>query len=44
MITNNHFGGKAVANAFQLARKLLGTAPEPPPHLQERFPELQPRE
>ncbi len=44
VITNNHFGGKAVANAFQLARKLLGTAPEPPPHLQERFPELQPRE
>jgi uncharacterized protein YecE (DUF72 family) len=30
VILNNHFAGKAVANAFQLTR-LLG-APEPPPH------------
>jgi len=40
VITNNHFGGKAVANAFQLARRLGIEAPEPPPHLVQRFPEL----
>ena len=40
VITNNHFGGKAVANAFQLARELVGDVPEPPRHLQSRFPEL----
>jgi hypothetical protein len=40
VITNNHFGGKAVANAFQLSKLLTGTAPEPPPHLLERFPFL----
>lgn len=40
VITNNHFGGKAVANAFQLARALTGAAVEPPAHLVERFPEL----
>ncbi|MGQ0615195.1 MAG: DUF72 domain-containing protein [Planctomycetaceae bacterium] len=40
VITNNHFGGKAVANAFHLARALTGSAPEPPPHLVERFPHL----
>jgi len=40
VITNNHFGGKAVANAFQLARLLTGSSPLPPGHLRERFPEL----
>jgi len=40
VITNNHFGGKAVANAFQLSRLLTGTAPEPPEHLKSRFPAL----
>jgi len=40
VITNNHFGGKAVANAFTLARLLTGTAPEPPLHLQRHFPGL----
>ena len=40
VITNNHFGGKAVANAFTLSRLLTGTAPEPPPHLQKTFPGL----
>jgi len=40
VITNNHFGGQAVANAFQLARMLLGSAPEPPPQLSQAFPEL----
>lgn len=40
VITNNHFGGQAVANAFQLARALTDGAPEPPPQLVRRFPEL----
>lgn len=40
VITNNHFGGKAVANAFSLARRLAGRAPEPPPQLARRFPGL----
>ena len=40
VITNNHFGGKAVANAFQLARLLTGASPEPPPQLQQHFPGL----
>ena len=40
VITNNHFGGKAVANAFQLARRLTGAAPAPPDHLARRFPQL----
>lgn len=40
VITNNHFAGKAVANAFQLARMLRGDAPEPPPQLVREYPEL----
>ena len=40
VITNNHFGGQAVANAFQLVRLLTGLTPEPPPRLKERFPHL----
>lgn len=40
VITNNHFEGKAVANAFQLARMLTGDAPTPPTHLVDRYPEL----
>ena len=40
VITNNHFGGKAVANAFMLARRLTDHAPTPPKHLQQEFPEL----
>jgi 4-hydroxyphenylpyruvate dioxygenase len=39
VITNNHFEGKAVANAFQLARMLTGDVPTPPPHLVDRYPE-----
>lgn len=38
VITNNHFGGKAVANAFTLARLLTGSAPRPPDHILQRFP------
>lgn len=40
VVTNNHFEGKSVANAFQLARALLGRAPAPPPHLSRRYPAL----
>ena len=40
VITNNHFEGKAVANAFQLARMLTQDAPVPPAGLVERYPEL----
>jgi uncharacterized protein YecE (DUF72 family) len=40
VIANNHFQGKAVANAFQLARLLGGRAPTPPDPLVRTFPEL----
>ena len=40
VITNNHFGGKAVANAFMLARRLEEHPPAPPPRLLRAFPEL----
>ena len=40
VITNNHFAGKAVANAFQLARALTDDPPDPPAHLVQHFPEL----
>jgi len=40
VITNNHFGGKAVANAFQLSRLLDRAVPEPPPQLRKHFPGL----
>jgi len=40
VILNNHFGGKAVVNAFQLARLLDVPAPAPPRRLVERFPVL----
>ncbi|MHC4957626.1 MAG: DUF72 domain-containing protein [Planctomycetota bacterium] len=40
VITNNHFGGQAVANAFTLARH-LGVGDKPAPaHLAEKFEEL----
>jgi uncharacterized protein YecE (DUF72 family) len=48
VVTNNHFGGQAVANAFELARKLdlssPSRRPEPPQSFSERltqsFPNL----
>ncbi|MHC4930698.1 MAG: DUF72 domain-containing protein [Planctomycetota bacterium] len=40
VIANNHFQGKAVANAFQLARLLAGLTTAPPDHLIRTFPEL----
>ncbi len=40
VITNNHFGGKAVANAFMLARRVTDHAPTPPKHIQQEFAEL----
>jgi len=40
VVANNHYEGKAAANAFQLVRALLGRAPEPPVELAERYPAL----
>ncbi|MEM8883629.1 MAG: DUF72 domain-containing protein [Planctomycetota bacterium] len=40
VVTNNHFGGQAVANAFELARKLDLQTPAPPEVLQRSFPHL----
>ncbi len=44
VITNNHFAGKAVVNALQLARKLLGSAsaPAPPLSLRATYPDAFP--
>jgi uncharacterized protein YecE (DUF72 family) len=43
VVTNNHFGGQAVANAFELARKLDRCTPSRPPEspqpLSESLPE-----
>jgi uncharacterized protein YecE (DUF72 family) len=38
VIMNNHFAGKAVANAFQLQFMLTGESPEPPAQLKEAYP------
>ena len=40
VITNNHFQGKAVANAFQLISILRGQPVRVPENLCERYPEL----
>ncbi|MDH3592717.1 MAG: DUF72 domain-containing protein [Planctomycetota bacterium] len=40
VITNNHFGGRAVANGLQLLKHLTGDAPAAPPQLRQAFPEL----
>jgi uncharacterized protein YecE (DUF72 family) len=40
VVTNNHYGGQAVANAFQLARALDARPTAPPPQLVARFPEI----
>lgn len=41
VVTNNHFGGQAVANAFELSRRLGLAPPAPPDILTESFPHLQ---
>lgn len=41
VITNNHFHGKAVTNALQLAHRLTGKKVKVPPPLLEHYPELQ---
>lgn len=43
VITNNHFSGKAVANALELLAALGGKAPLAPVELIEAFPELRDR-
>ena len=40
VITNNHFGGQAVANAIELKALLSGTQQSAPAELIERFPRL----
>lgn len=40
VIANNHFEGKAVVNAFQLARSLGLDPPDPPRQLLRRYPVL----
>jgi uncharacterized protein YecE (DUF72 family) len=40
VVTNNHFTGKAVANALDILHALLGERPKAPPTLVERFPYL----
>jgi uncharacterized protein YecE (DUF72 family) len=40
VVTNNHFAGKAVANAFQLADLLTDRRVRPPEQLILRYPEL----
>ena len=40
VVTNNHFEGKAVANAFQLAALLSDRPVQPPEQLMLRYPEL----
>jgi len=41
VVTNNHFGGQAVANAFELSRRLGLEPPAPPDILKQSFPHLQ---
>jgi uncharacterized protein YecE (DUF72 family) len=40
VITNNHFGGQALVNAFQLRHILEGKKPEAPPTIINAYPEL----
>ena len=40
VITNNHFAGKAVANALELRYELEGEAPPAPPELVQKYPRL----
>ncbi len=40
VVTNNHFSGKAVANALDIVHALTGADPWAPPTLVERFPHL----
>ncbi|MDP6988936.1 MAG: DUF72 domain-containing protein [Planctomycetota bacterium] len=40
VVTNNHFGGQAVANAIELVAALSGEAPAAPAELLDRFPRL----
>ncbi len=40
VVTNNHFGGKAVANALEILATLKGEAVEAPETLLNHFPEL----
>ena len=42
VITNNHYEGKAVANAIQLIHLLIGEPVETPPELLNFYPELVP--
>ena len=41
MATNNHYGGKAVANALQLIHLIKNTKVKVPSPLITHFPELQ---
>jgi uncharacterized protein YecE (DUF72 family) len=41
VITNNHFEGKAIANALQLVNRITGKAVRVPETLFERYPELE---
>ena len=40
MVTNNHFEGKAVVNAFQLTALLTDKPVEPPEQLVAKYPQL----
>jgi uncharacterized protein YecE (DUF72 family) len=40
VVTNNHFEGKAVVNALQLAALLTDKPVNPPEQLLRRYPEL----
>jgi uncharacterized protein YecE (DUF72 family) len=40
VVSNNHYEGKAVVNAFQLTALLLDRPVKPPEHLIARYPEL----
>jgi uncharacterized protein YecE (DUF72 family) len=40
VVTNNHFEGKAVANALEIRQLLSGTAVDAPAELVERYPRL----
>jgi uncharacterized protein YecE (DUF72 family) len=42
IITNNHYIGKAVVNAFEISSILKDEALAMPPQLLERYPELEP--
>ena len=40
VVTNNHYGGKAVANALQLIHRIKNAKVDVPPPLLQCFPEL----